>query len=85
MTEEKVRENRLRRAAERQGARLDKSRRRDPNAADYGLYWLINREDPDLIFGGQFGVTLDAIEEELTAVGYRRQVQRQERRANAPR
>lgn len=36
----KVFENRLRRAAERQGLRLEKSRRRDPNAIDYGRYAL---------------------------------------------
>jgi hypothetical protein len=34
----KVRENRLRRMAERQGLRLVKSRRRDPLAIDYGRY-----------------------------------------------
>ena len=38
---EKVRENRLRRMAERQGMRLVKSRRRDPLALDYGKYWLV--------------------------------------------
>lgn len=37
---EKVRENRLRRMAERQGLRLVKSRRRDPRAIDYGEMWL---------------------------------------------
>jgi len=37
---EKVRENRLRRMAERQGLRLEKSRRRDPRALDYGTYCL---------------------------------------------
>ena len=37
---EKVRENRLRRWAEGQGYRLEKSRRRDPHAKDYGTYRL---------------------------------------------
>lgn len=37
---EKVRENRLRRMAERQGHQLVKSRRRDPRAYDYGRYWI---------------------------------------------
>lgn len=36
----KVRENRLRRMADRQGLFLSKNRRRDPRARDYGLYWL---------------------------------------------
>jgi hypothetical protein len=57
---EKVRENRLRRAAQRQGCKLIKSRRRDPHATGYGLYWLQGhgyRED---------GVTLDEAENCLT-------------------
>lgn len=39
---EKVRENRLRRMADRYGFRLIKSRSRDPRAVDYGLYALID-------------------------------------------
>lgn len=38
--ERKVYENRLRRAAARQGLRLVKSRTRDPRALTYGVYWL---------------------------------------------
>jgi hypothetical protein len=38
----KVRENRLRRIADRHGYRLEKSRRRDPSAIDFGLYALID-------------------------------------------
>ena len=37
---EKARENRLRRKAERQGYKLEKSRRRDPDATDFGVYKL---------------------------------------------
>jgi hypothetical protein len=37
---EKVRENRLRRMAERQGFALKKSRRRDKRALDYNAIWL---------------------------------------------
>lgn len=40
--DEKVRENRLRRAAERQGYRLAKNPRRDPRAVDYGSYMIID-------------------------------------------
>jgi hypothetical protein len=40
--EDKVRENRLRRAADRQGFRLTKSRSRDAQAVDFGLYALID-------------------------------------------
>jgi hypothetical protein len=38
-----VLENRMRRAAERQGLRLEKSRARDPNAIDYGTYQLVDQ------------------------------------------
>jgi hypothetical protein len=44
MTDEKVRENRLRRMADRYGYRLVKSRSRDPRNVDYGLYALIDVE-----------------------------------------
>lgn len=39
-TAEKSRETNIRRAAERQGLALHKSRRRDPRALGYGSYWL---------------------------------------------
>lgn len=38
----KVLENRLRRAADRQGLRLEKSRLRDPRALGYGTYQLVD-------------------------------------------
>ena len=44
MDSEKVRENRLRRVADRRGLRLMKSRSRDPHAVDYGLYALIDQQ-----------------------------------------
>jgi hypothetical protein len=40
MTREDVREDRVRRLAERRSMRLQRSRRRDPEAADYGRYLL---------------------------------------------
>ena len=55
--DQKVRENRMRRAAERQGFVLEKSRRRDPRAIGYGPglstrtwqgRWLIASEGPSL-------------------------------------
>jgi len=42
--ETKVRENRLRRAADRRGLKLSKSRSRDPSAIDFGRYALIDVE-----------------------------------------
>ncbi len=41
-TQEKVRENRLRRVAERRGFTMSKSRRRDPEALDFGM-WTLTR------------------------------------------
>lgn len=64
--EEKIRENRLRRAAERQALRLVKSRRRDTRAADYGRYWLVEPNTNAIESGGQFGLSLDDVEEYLT-------------------
>ena len=64
MTEDKVRENRLRRMADRRGLTLVRSRRRDPHALDYGLYWLVG-------FQGAYvtspaGCSIDEIEQYLT-------------------
>lgn len=55
----KVAENRLRRAAERQGLRLEKSRLRDPRAIGYGTYQLVEERsgatvaqaDPERAYG----------------------------------
>ncbi len=73
---DKVRENRLRRMADRRGYLLVKSRRRDPLALDYGLYVIVGKTKGNLVGrrGGQAGVsmfadgwgmTLDAVEAEL--------------------
>jgi len=51
MTPEKVRQDRLRRMAERQGLVLHKSRRRDPRAYDYGAYWLMDAATNAIVFG----------------------------------
>ena len=40
MTDETIRENRLRRMAERQGLRLTKVRPRDPGVIEHGIYTL---------------------------------------------
>jgi hypothetical protein len=63
---EKVKENRLRRIAGRRGLILRKSRRRDPQAVDFGAYWLVDAESNFLIYGDQWGTDLDGIEEFLT-------------------
>jgi hypothetical protein len=68
----KVRENKLRRMAERQGLALHKSRIRDPHARHYGAYWLHNPRLNLVVCGappGEWGTEpadLDAIEAFLT-------------------
>ena len=62
---DKVRENRLRRMAERQGLTLTRSRRRDPRAVDYGLYWLTETSTDTTVTPAE-GATVDQIEGWLT-------------------
>ena len=58
---EKVRENRLRRTAKRQGFRLVKTRRLDTLATDYGTWHLVSATGKQL---GPF--KLDEVEKRLT-------------------
>ena len=72
----KVRENGLRRMAQRQGYRLVKSRRRDPLAWDYDR-WMILSIDANAVVAGTEGIgrpswSLDDVEEWLQAGGGRR-------------
>jgi|HubBroStandDraft_6_1064221.scaffolds.fasta_scaffold176613_1 hypothetical protein len=65
----KVRENRVRRMAKRQGLSLVKSRRRDPNALDYGLYLVLDPASNSIVAGSSeigFGLDLDGVESWLT-------------------
>jgi hypothetical protein len=69
--ETKVAENKLRRAADRQGLRLEKSRSRDPRAIDYGLFALIDIRKGEAInppIAGRWTCswTLDDVEKYLT-------------------
>lgn len=71
---EKIRENRLRRMAERQNLRLQKSRRRDEHAWDYGTYQLVDSSGrltvaADSAIGHGFGLSLDDIEKHLNGGG----------------
>lgn len=66
--EHKVAENRLRRAAARQGLRLEKSRARDTRALTYGTYQLTDPNMNTLVAGNPsngYGMTLDQIEAAL--------------------
>jgi hypothetical protein len=65
----KVRETRLRRKARRQGLELQKSRRRDPHALDYGTYQLVDATTGTVVTSSLtsgYGLTLGEIERELT-------------------
>jgi hypothetical protein len=61
---DKVRDNRLRRMANRQGLKLERSRRRDLLATDYGLYTLT---DQRLGLICAIDLTMDQAEEFLTS------------------
>jgi hypothetical protein len=66
--EDKIRENRARRAAQRQGLMLTKSKRRDPRATDYGTYMLIDAHTNAVIAYGLesgYGLSLDEVEYQL--------------------
>ena len=68
LTKDKVRENRLRRIAARRGFILKRSRRRDPQALDYGKYWLIDARTNALVYpklpasAAEWGTELDDVE-----------------------
>jgi hypothetical protein len=68
--DEKVAENRVRRRAERMGLQLVKSRRRDPDAIDYGCFALT--QDNIVVFGadsGRFDASLTEVEAFLNNKG----------------
>lgn len=64
----KTYENRLRRAAERQGLRLERSRRRDRRATDYGTYMLVDPDTNTIAVCGLpsgYGLRLHDVDREL--------------------
>jgi hypothetical protein len=63
-TQTKVRENRLRRMAERQGLTIRKSARRDPRAIDYGRWWVVHSDERIVEL-----TDADALERYLTGEG----------------
>lgn len=65
---EKIREDRLRRMAQRQGLQLVKSRRRDPRALDFGGFMVCDLNS-NVVAGGHpsgFEMSLDDVERYLT-------------------
>lgn len=65
MSAGKVREDRLRRAAKRQGLRLEKSRLRDPRAIGFGGYMLVDNNTDAVVGGASYSLDLDAAENYL--------------------
>jgi len=68
-TAEKVRENRLRRMAARQGYRVQKSRTRDPRARSHGGYCIIDVDGNYAVAGmhpWEFCFSLEDVEGWLT-------------------
>ena len=61
MEDTKVLRNQLRRAAARQGYKLTKSSRRDPQAPDYGGWWVLDLDSKRVIMGGKNGATLEQV------------------------
>ena len=59
---EKIRENRLRRAAERQGYKLVKSKRRDPRAIGYGGWTIANVATGKVEAGANGFINVDEVE-----------------------
>jgi hypothetical protein len=63
-----VKENRIRRKAARRGYKLEKSKRRDPLAVDFGLYHLTSAETGGKVAvpaSSAHGATADEVEEFL--------------------
>ena len=66
---DKIRENRLRRMADRQGLRVVKSPRRDTRAWDYGRYVVTDRYTGAVVAGGTptgYTLSIDDVETYLT-------------------
>lgn len=60
MSDEKVRENRLRRMATRQGLVLKRSPRRDPRAYDFGGYMIVVGASGFPVLGNENGLAFAA-------------------------
>lgn len=64
--QERAREDRLRRLAQQKRLILKKARRRNPDAIDYGRYWLIDPSGSGVVEGGQNGASVGEIEAALS-------------------
>jgi len=69
MTEDKTRDSRVRRLANREGLRVVRSRCRVPEAAEYGTYMITDPFTNSVVaigLSGGFGLTLDDVENYLS-------------------
>ena len=62
MVDPKIFENRVRRAAKRQGLRVVKSRRRDPRATDYETYTIFDQQNNPIGGGHSLAQVADYLE-----------------------
>jgi hypothetical protein len=67
-TEDKAREKRVRRLAQRRGLVLKKSRRA-AGTWDFGRYWLLDGDRDTLVFPDEHGASLDDVESYLASNG----------------
>ncbi|MQA17545.1 MAG: hypothetical protein GEV09_26670 [Pseudonocardiaceae bacterium] len=44
-----------------QGLTLRKSKRVDPNALDYGAWWVLTADRSQVVYGGTHGVTFEDV------------------------
>ena len=70
MTVDKTYENRVRRQVGRRGYRLEKSRRKDPKAWDYGTYQIVDVATSAIVgayfdVGQGYGLSIEDVEEWL--------------------
>lgn len=64
---DKVRENRLRRMADRLGMQLQKSRARKVHVDNFGLYRLVDAETGAVVAGAKYDLEIDDVEDRLQA------------------
>ena len=61
-TNQKCRDSRMRRLADRNGYRLVKSRKRTENYYDQGQYMILDAQSNFCVFGDKCDLTLDEVE-----------------------
>jgi hypothetical protein len=69
-TAERIRENRLRAMAQRQGVAITKSRRRNRRAYDYQGWMIVDPSTNDVLAGANpvaYSLSIDQVEEWLTS------------------